>query len=58
MRLKLIKLFTLIKAIASRMLIFTALIDKVSVLIVIGILFTMLVNELIRRGTYLIIEAK
>ena len=58
MRLKLIKLFTLIKIVASRILIFTALIGKASVLIVIEILLTMLVNKLIRRGTYLIIGAK
>ena len=58
MRLKSIKLFTLIKIVASRILIFTALIGKASVLIVIEILLTMLVNKLIRRGTYLIIGAK
>ena len=53
-----LKLFTLIKTVASRILIFTALIGKASALIVIGILLMMLVNELIRRGTYLIIGAK
>ena len=58
MRLKLIKLFTLIKTVASKMLIFTTLIGKASALIVIGILLIILVNELIRRGTYLIIGAK
>ena len=58
MRLKSIKLFALIKIVASRILIFTALIGKASVLIVIEILLTMLVNKLIRRGTYLIIGAK
>ena len=47
-----------IKTKRSRILIFTALIGKASVLIVIEILLTILVNELIRKGTYLIIEAK